>query len=439
MPANPYISFVLYSRNDDYGGDLVFKLERSLNFLIAQLTDHALDAEIIVVEWNPPTDQPLLRGVLRLEQSTRVQVRFIVVPPRYHRRLRLWNQFPGSAGTLATNVGIRRARGQFIVSRASDVFYSEPLMEFLARRELRTDRVYRINRVDVPEAVLDTPAADRSAFLELCSNDGVHEYRVLGVPAVPAGLSLHTNASGDFMLASRASWQSVRGFPEAGSVVSMDSDGLALYALVASGLEQQILPPDHCLFKVRHGDLTPERTGKEPLTPLVGQLEKTLLEDLNYEFQRSSLHFPRLGDVLRFWMRLIFNEPRRVLLGVPVPDYPSYAEYLYRVWLLSEGRPRPLIAKVGQLRRILRAIPPEEIEKLRKLRGRLVFLGRDAWAAHRVLDPELFSYRRLAGRVYRLLRLGLARRPYVLNGRHWGLGTDDLPERGLARISEGSQ
>ncbi len=438
MPAKPYISFVLYSRNDDYGGDLVFKLERSLNFLIAQLTDHALDAEIIVVEWNPPQDQPLLRGVLRLEQNQRVKVRFIVVPPRHHRRLRLWNQFPGSAGTVAANVGIRRACGQFIVVRASDVFYSEPLMEFLARRELRSDRVYRVNRVDVPAEVLDTPTDDRFAFLDRCSNDAAHEYRALEAPTVPAGLSLHTNASGDFLLASHASWQTVRGFPETGSVVSMDSDGLALYALVASGLEQQILPPDHCLFKVRHGDLTPARTGKGPLTPLVGQLEDTLLEDLNYEFQRSDLYFPKLGDIVRFGVRLTFNEPRRGLSGVAVSDYPSYAEYLYRVWLLSERRPRPLIAKVGHVRRLLKGMPAAEVEQLRKLRGRLIRLLWDLWAAYRALDRQLFSYRRLAGRVYRLLSFGLARRPYLMNGRRWGLGEHDLPERGLARTSDGS-
>ena len=249
MPAEPYISFVLYSRNDDYGGDLVSKTERSLNFLIAQLADHAIDAEIIVVEWNPPSDQPLLRGVLRLEQSERVKVRFIVVPARYHRRLRLWNQFPGSAGTVAINVGIRRARGQFILIRASDLFYSESLIEFLARRELRKDRVYRLNRVDVAAEVLDTPVGDRSAFLDRCAAEAVEEHFALQGPTFPPLLSLHTNAGGDFMLASEESWRSVRGFPETDTVIALDSDGLGLYALVASGMEQQILPTPRWVFR----------------------------------------------------------------------------------------------------------------------------------------------------------------------------------------------
>ena len=437
MPAEPYISFVLYSRNDNYGGDLVSKTERSLNFLIAQLTDYAIDAEIIVVEWNPPSDQPLLRGVLRLEQSGCVKVRFIVVPARYHRRLRLWNQFPGSAGTVAINVGIRRARGQFILIRASDLFYSESLIEFLARRELRKDRVYRLNRVDVSGQVLDTPVGDRSAFLSRCADEALQEHFALQGPTFPTLLLLHTNAGGDFMLASQESWRSVHGFPETDTVIALDSDGLALYALVASGLEQQILPPPLHVFKVGHGTTTPTRTRTEPLTPLVGELETTLVEELRIELERRDLFFPDLGDFVRFGLRLLFDEPRRSVRGIVVSGYPSYTEFLYRAWLLSERRPRPLIAKVSQARRFFKGMPPSEIEQLRKLRRRLFRLVWDLWAAYRALDRQLFSYRRLAGRVYRLLSFGLARRPYVMNGRGWGLATHDLPERGLARTSDG--
>ena len=124
MSAEPYVSFVLYCRNDNYGGDLIRKLELSLNFFIDQLTDHQLDAEIIIVEWNPPEGEPLLQRVLRLRTSERVAVRFIIVPGRFHRRLRHWNKLTGSP-LSAVNVGIRRARGQFVLIRASDVFYSE--------------------------------------------------------------------------------------------------------------------------------------------------------------------------------------------------------------------------------------------------------------------------------------------------------------------------
>ena len=192
------------------------------------------------------------------------------------------------------------------------------------------------------------------------------------------------------------------------------------------------------VFKVLHRATTPTRTRTEPLTPLVGELEETLIEELRIEIERSSLVVPDFGDFVRFGVRVLFNEPRRAVRGIVVSDYPSYYEFLYRAWLLSERRPWPLIAKVSRARRFLKGMPPAEIEQLRKVRGRLVHLVWDLWAAYRALDRQLFSYRRLARRVYRLLSFGLARRPYVMNGRRWGLGAHDLPERGLARTSDGS-
>ena len=426
MPAKPYISFVLYTRNDNYGGRLIFKLKRSLNFLIAQLTDHGLDAEIIIVEWNPPKEEPLLQYTLRLEHSERVDVRYIVVPARFHRRFRSWNQFPGAAN-LAVNVGIRRACGQFILMRMSDVFYAESLVAFLARRELRSDRVYRTDRVDVAAEALNAPAEDRTAFLAHCASVAVREHHVLDSPQFPGGLSLHTNASGDFLLASKKSWNLVRGLPERGTVVSLDGDGLALYALVASGLEEEILPQSHCLFKVQHEVVSALRTNEE-LTPLVGEMETTLIEELSKEFVRFGLNIQNFGDVVRFWVRLVFDEPQRTVHGVRV-SYPSYTEFLYRAWLLAERCPRPLLAKVRRSNRLLRGGTRPDLVELRGRCRHLLHLIWEVWEAYRIPDPHLFSYRYLARRICCLTLLGLARRPYVLNRNSWGLGrVRDLPD-----------
>ena len=430
MSARPYLSFILYSRNDNYGGDLTEKLELSLNFLIDQLTDHQLDAEIIIVEWNPPSDEPLLQRVLRLRRSDRVSVRFIMVPGRFHRRLRSWNKMPGSP-VSAINVGIRRARGQFVMARASDVFYSEELVGFLARRELRQDRVYRMNRVDVPAECLETPAGDRNAFLDHCMASDCTEHSELERPYYAGRVSLHTNGCGDFMLASREAWEQVRGFPEAGSAVPLDSDGLALYALFASGLDQEILPPPYRTLKIRHGRLGHRNKKKEePLTPLVGDFEQTLISDIDRELQRAGLDIRNSGDLVRFLVRLIFDEPRREMPGLGIVDHPSSAEYLYRTWLLSERRRCPIIAKLRRLPRFLNEGVAAEIKGVRRLRRRLAIMVWHIWADYRRLDRRLFSYRRLVGRLYYLAALGLATRPYIVNGRQWGLAeVDDLLDR----------
>ena len=428
MPARPYISFILYSRNDDYGGGLTRKLELSLNFLIDQLTDHALDAEIIVVEWNPPPGEPLLRRVWRLRRSERVAVRFIVVPGRFHRRLRDWHRIPGFS-IAAVNVGIRRARGQFVLVRASDVFYSEELVEFLARRKLRTDRLYRVNRVDVAPEVLDAPVGDRPVFLDHCARAAVHEHVELQGPHFPRGLSLHTNACGDFMLAPLKSWGVVRGYPEAGTAIPLDDDGLALYAFVASGLEQKILPSTHRVFKIRHSAVT-RLKNYDVMTPLVSELEETLIQDLSGEFHRSGLSIQSFGDAVRFLVRLIFDEPRRGIQGVGEVDHPSYTEFLYRAWLLSERRPWPLLTKVSRLHELLDEGVGADIKRIPGLRWRLVLLVWNLWSDYHMLDHRLFSYRRLLGRLCYLASFGLARRPYIMNGLRWGLGeVDDLLDR----------
>ncbi len=430
MSAEPYVSFVLYCRNDNYGGDLIRKLELSLNFFIDQLTDHQLDAEIIIVEWNPPEGEPLLQRVLRLRTSERVAVRFIIVPGRFHRRLRHWNKLTGSP-LSAVNVGIRRARGQFVLIRASDVFYSEKLVEFLARRELRTDCVYRLNRADVPAELLDAPVDDRQAFLDRCAGSDFQEHFELERPYYAGGVSLHTNGCGDFMLASRKSWERVRGLPESGSAVPLDGDGLALYALFASGLDQETLSPTHRIFKVRHGMLTHQKIQEEPVTQLVGDFEKTLTADLDYEFERAGLSIRNTGEAVRFVVRVIFDEPRRSIKGVGTVEHASTAEYLFRTWLISERHWCPLLTKLGRLPRVLDEGVAAEIKRIPRLRTRLVLMAWSVWGDYHRLDRRLFSYRRLMGRLIYLASVGLAPRPYIMNGRLWGLGeVHDLLDRG---------
>jgi hypothetical protein len=50
---------------------------------------------------------------------------------------------------MAKNVGIRRARGQFVLVTNVDILFSDELMAFLASRRLDGNRLYRIDRHDV--------------------------------------------------------------------------------------------------------------------------------------------------------------------------------------------------------------------------------------------------------------------------------------------------
>ena len=71
MNTSPYISFVTWGRNDGYTPDYLRRVERATNYLAAQLDRAGVDSEIIIVEWNPPPDRPLLLDVLKLPGSLR--------------------------------------------------------------------------------------------------------------------------------------------------------------------------------------------------------------------------------------------------------------------------------------------------------------------------------------------------------------------------------
>jgi len=145
----PYLSVVATSRNDDHGGSLLRRMQVFVRGFIEQCERHGLEAELILVEWNPPFLRPGLVDVLRWPNTFGpCEVRIVEVPPGRHRRLRHAEVLP-LFQMIAKNVGIRRARGEFVLATNIDIVFSDELMGFLAARRLETGRMYRIDRHDV--------------------------------------------------------------------------------------------------------------------------------------------------------------------------------------------------------------------------------------------------------------------------------------------------
>jgi hypothetical protein len=129
----PYLSIVGWVRNDGYMEGYVERVQRALRLLISQLDRHKVPTEIVVVEWNPPPDRPLfvdLVGDCRGEGY--VTVRFVVVDARHHRSL-IGSQFKGMHVINAANVGMRRARGRFLVPKGMDTFLTDSVIAQIAR------------------------------------------------------------------------------------------------------------------------------------------------------------------------------------------------------------------------------------------------------------------------------------------------------------------
>jgi hypothetical protein len=137
-----------------------------VNGWITQACRYNLVSELIIVEWNPPADRPRLRDALQWpEDFGPCVVRFLEVPPELHRRYEHADALP-LYQMIAKNVGVRRARGRFILATNIDILFSNELAAFLAERQLDSNRMYRIDRND---AMSDVPAgAPLDAQLEYC-------------------------------------------------------------------------------------------------------------------------------------------------------------------------------------------------------------------------------------------------------------------------------
>ncbi len=286
------VSFVVTSRNDDHGGHMLRRLSLFVEGLVQLANKYGLAGELIIVEWNPPSGARLHEALRLRVKSDTFLIRVISVPGELHHRFRNSDVIP-LFQYIAKNVGILRARGEFIVATNPDLLFSEALIEFLAAGTLDPGALYRIDRhdvsADVPEGVGvgEQLAWCAKHILRVHEKFGTFRWthfrylrfilrqsRILvrfvrGIfksirfvrwcgsfllgdrlrqPMPPA---IHTNACGDFTLLARRQWHKLRGYPEI-PIWSMHIDSLLCYLAVAAGLTEQVLRPPAQIFHLEH-------------------------------------------------------------------------------------------------------------------------------------------------------------------------------------------
>ena len=163
MPGmEPYLSLVVTARNDDHGGNLLGRMQAFVSGWIEQARRYQIPSELIIVEWNPPAGRPGLIDALQWPDDLGpCEVRFVEVPPELHARYDHAKALP-LYQMIAKNVGIRRARGRFVLATNIDILVSSELAEFLGKQQLDGDRMYRIDRHDAMNEV-PIERADRRA------------------------------------------------------------------------------------------------------------------------------------------------------------------------------------------------------------------------------------------------------------------------------------
>jgi hypothetical protein len=151
-----------------------------VNTLVAQCERHKISAELLLVEWNPPADRPRLATALAWPVSQWCEIRIVEVPAEVHARFEHSDRLP-LFQMIAKNIGIRRARGEYVLATNIDLVFSDELMADIASRRLRADRLYRVDRHDVdalPDPSLpleDVLAICRDNVIRICARVGTHD------------------------------------------------------------------------------------------------------------------------------------------------------------------------------------------------------------------------------------------------------------------------
>ena len=175
----PYLSVVVAARNDAHGGNFLRRFQVFVRGMLEQANRYKLALELIIVEWNSPPNRPRLSEALTWPKVPRtISVRIITVPTEIHKRFRYSDKLP-MYEMIAKNVGIRRARGSFILATNADLLFSNELIEFLASRRLMSQFIYRIDRYDVRANVRVRATVD--AQIEYCKRHVTCVYAGYGI------------------------------------------------------------------------------------------------------------------------------------------------------------------------------------------------------------------------------------------------------------------
>lgn len=338
--SSPYLSIVATARNDNHGGDLLRRMQLFVDGLLAQCERYRLPSELILVEWNPPVDRPRLVEALDWSrQSAHTDVRIIEVPPALHRTYEHAEQLP-LFQMIGKNVGIRRARGSFVLATNIDILLSNELVAHIAQQQLRHDRMYRLDRWDVdPNVPVHASVDERLAWcrahcIRLEAHDGTRDlrsgqfHRIYWEPtwrvrllealqdwgAVPTVTRkrLHLNACGDFTLMHRQRWFDVRGYAEL-QMYSMHLDSVLCTAAHFAGACEHVWRDPLSMFHIEHG--TGSGFTPEGQAALDARLARAGIPQLSHaEFHKWAIEMRRTGKPI------ILNDANWGLLNERLPE-----------------------------------------------------------------------------------------------------------------------
>ena len=258
------------------------RMQMFVNGLISQTNKHRLFCELIFVEWNPPIDKENLKSVLpAVSEQDYLSIRYIVVPNDIHSQIAFSDRIP-LFQMIAKNVGIRRAKADFVCCTNIDLLFSDSLFEELKSQRLKEGVFYRANRCDIPKTIYRIQnVEDQLAFCSkhILKRSGKHfrytnfsdttglffKYKAFQwlLPSLSKLKSLYASgvkdkfneldfdACGDFTLMSKKDWLKIDGYPEL-EIYSIHIDSMGVISAAALGMTQVVFAPSACTYHIEH-------------------------------------------------------------------------------------------------------------------------------------------------------------------------------------------
>jgi len=238
LGSRPKITAVVVGRNDDYMPDFAERLQATIGW-----NSRYLAQETIFVEWNPPADRELLSPLLAQRFAG---LRAYVVSPEIHLALCRNAKVP-LLEFHAKNVGIRRAKSEWVVATNADAAFGPDAIRKILETKLSDDLVWSAERIDIPWR--------EGRATDIGLTDTLRYRRK--IPYHPLG-------TGEFAFASKRLWEKAGGYDESlvRHRIGVDKRGVA--QLIAHGARTEragivfhLAHPTSCTEGVQdhHGEL----------------------------------------------------------------------------------------------------------------------------------------------------------------------------------------
>lgn len=202
---NNTVASVMFSRNDGFKDD-----KRCIMHFLSCL--ETFD-EVIYIDWNSDEEEGSLLWRLQDYIPRTGKIKHFIIPPSIAKMLTPHPDAFQVNETITRNIGMRRATSDWIVNTNIDIIppSRELIQSFLQKADPNT--FYTLSRREGPLSIFDKYEAEqwKEMYEEMASTIPERHFPAMVSPTDHYSI---INCCGDFQLASRKLWYSIKGFEE---------------------------------------------------------------------------------------------------------------------------------------------------------------------------------------------------------------------------------